>query len=137
MVRRLWDRIIEIYYLATPLFFLTDVILDAPVRAAAFHVPVWRYLYYVVLMGLGVLCRYKPAVAPVVGMGESAINLLLLILSIMLPIWSMADQVLAHEPVSGAPTWAQLSNFVLAGGMAIVAFKRNERAFYRGIGGQP
>lgn len=134
MARRPWDRIIEAYYLATPLFFVADVILDAPVRVSAFQVSAWRYLYYLVLVGLGVLCRYRPALAPIVGMGESAVNLLLLILSILLPIWGMADQVSAHQPVSGAPTWTRLVNFVLAGGMAIIAFKRNEGAFYRGMG---
>ena len=44
------------------------------------------------------------------------------------------DRVLADEPVMGAPTAAQLLNFVLAGGMAIIAFKQNEGAFYRGVG---
>jgi hypothetical protein len=134
MAWRYGDRIIEAYYLATPLFFLADLIFDAPVRAAAFHAPAWRYAYYIVLVGLGLLCRFRPRLAPVVGMGESAANLLLLILSILLPIWGMADQVLAHEPVTGAPTGPQLVNFVLVGGMAIIAFKRNEGAFYRGIG---
>jgi hypothetical protein len=104
------------------------------VRAAAFQAPAWRYAYYVLLLGLGLLCRFRPRLAPLVGMGESAANLLLLILSIMLPIWGVADRVLADEPVMGAPTAAQLLNFVLAGGMAIIAFKQNEGAFYRGVG---
>lgn len=134
MARRFGGRIVEAYYLATPLFFLGDLIFDAPVRAAAFQTAAWRYAYYVLLLGLGLLCRFRPRLAPLVGMGESAANLLLLILSIMLPIWGMADLVLADEPVTGAPTVAQLVNFVLAGGMAIISFKQNEGAFYREIG---
>jgi hypothetical protein len=123
-----WKRVIEGYYLATPLFFAIDLVWREPVRAAALSAPGGRYAYYVVLVLLGLLCRVRPAWAPAIGMGESAFNLLLLILSVMLPIWNLTDQVLTDQPITGGLTQAHVWNFALAGTMAVLSFKRSEWA---------
>ncbi len=76
-------RLIEAYYLATPLFFLVDVFLSFPIRVSALADPGLRYLYYAFALGCGVASRVRPKVGPYVGLAESALNILLLILSVM------------------------------------------------------
>lgn len=128
LLERLWDQLIPLYFLATPVFAAVDLLGGDPVRAAGLPRPGWRVGYYVVLMVLGLLCRARPSLAPAVGMAESSVNLLLLILSVMMPIWDLPSQVLADEPVGGVLTSAQLWNVAIAGSMAILSFHRHRRA---------
>jgi hypothetical protein len=117
------------YYLATPLFALLDLGFGFPVRVAGLADPRHRAVYYVVLMGLGVLVRERRRLAPWVGMAESVVNLVLLFLAILLPIWSFPDQVLAGggaaPEVMDPPA---LLNALVAGTVLAVAFYRNQWA---------
>ncbi len=74
-------RLIQAYYLATPLFFLVDVFLSFPIRVSALADPGLRYLYYAFALGCGVATRVRPKVGPYVGLAESSLNILLLVLS--------------------------------------------------------
>ncbi len=94
-------RLIEAYYLATPLFFLVDVFLSFPIRVSALADPGLRYLYYAFALGCGVASRVRPKVGPYVGLAESSLNILLLILSVMLPIAQLPDRVFAGESTPG------------------------------------
>ncbi len=99
-------RLIEAYYLATPLFFLVDVFLSFPIRVSALADPGLRYLYYAFALGCGVASRVRPKVGPYVGLAESSLNILLLILSVMLPIAQLPDRVFAGEIHSPSPSRA-------------------------------
>ncbi len=125
------DRWVTAYYLATPLFLVLDRGLGAPVRVSAIATPNQRLVYYVVLMALGLACHLRPRLTPWVGMGESAANIFLLILAVMLPIWSMPDAVLAGEPVEGPFSRVSLINFILSGSALVVSFHRNQSAALR------
>lgn len=87
----------EAYYLATPLFFLADVVMGLSVRVSALGNPGLRYLYYAFALGCGILARTRPRMAPFVGIAESSLNVLLLVLSIMLPVFQLPEQFLAGE----------------------------------------
>ena len=116
-------RLIEAYYLATPLFFLVDVFLSFPIRVSALADPGLRYLYYAFALGCGVASRVRPKVGPYVGLAESSLNILLLILSVMLPIAQLPDRVFAGEPLLPAPiSGLTLANFVLSGGILVASF---------------
>lgn len=52
------------YYLATPLFLIPDVGLGAPVRIAERGGSEWRFAYYAVVLGCGLLCRWRPRWTP-------------------------------------------------------------------------
>lgn len=122
-------RLLAGYYLATPIFAVVDAAAGAPVRVSGF-LPGWgRAAYYAALLVLGLLCRARPAAAPWVGMAESSVNLLLLLLGILLPVWSMTDAVLAGGPMEGAGlTPLAAGNALLAGGALVVSFHRHQRA---------
>lgn len=123
-IRRAW--VLEIYYLATPLFILADVVLHAPIRVSFLASPVHRWAYYAFCVGCGIACHRWPLAARSIAFSESSINLLLLVLSVMLPIWSVADQVLAGGPITSPMTPAKLINVVVSGLVLVIAFHRNQ-----------
>lgn len=120
-------RLFELVYLATPAFALLDWAAGVPARAAGIPDPGWRTAYYGMLMGCWLLCRYVPGSAPFVGLAESSVNLLLLLLSVLLPIWTLGDRVLAGgapEPFPAPGVWW---NLAISGPLLILAIKSNER----------
>lgn len=113
------------YYLATPVFLVLDLALGWPVRAAGIEDVAWRTGYYGVLLALGFVCRRWPSSTPFVGMGESTVNLLLLMLAVLLPIWSAGDVILAGgEPDTGL-ILARTVNLLLAGSVLVWSFQRS------------
>ena len=97
--RRDLSRWITGYYLATPLFAVMDLGLGLPVRVAGILPEPGRLAYYAAAFALGLACRARPSATPWVGMLESAANLTLLLLSILIPIWSLPDAVLSGAPL--------------------------------------
>ena len=77
------------YLLATPLFALLDFGLGVPLRVAGLDDPTHRGMYYAAVFGLGLVARTYPTTGPWIGIFESAGNILLLILAVMLPIWDL------------------------------------------------
>lgn len=130
-MRRRWSlaRVLTWYYLATPLFVLVDVYVSAPIRVAALGDSPWRWAYYAGALGCGVVCRLRPGWAPAVGMVESATNLFLLVLGILLPIWSLPDDLLAGRPLTGPFDEVGILNFLLSGAVFIGAFHRSQASF--------
>ena len=121
-------RVFELFYLATPAFAAMDLALGVPARAAGIPSAGWRLAYYAMLMGCWWVCRFWPRGAPVVGLCESSVNLLLLLLSILLPVWSVGDQFVATgstELVFGVGVWW---NVAISGPMLILSIKSNEKA---------
>lgn len=119
------------YYLLTPLFVLLDVAVHLPVRVAGLEEPTHRAAYYAVIFGLGLLCRWQPAVAPWVGMLESAGNLFLLVLSVLLPIWTLPEAVWSGGELTVGLDGPGMVNVVLSGGVLILAFHRHRHAVRR------
>lgn len=124
---------IGLYYLLTPVFVVLDlagVVVRVPLER-----PAARAVYYLVLIGLGLLCRAKPKVAPWVGMGESAVNLALLMAAVLLPVWGIGEVLAAGgEPISSGELMARTVNLALAGGVLVWSFHRSQRA---ALGGPP
>ena len=125
-------RLIQGYYLGTPLFFLADVFWGWRVRLAD-GVGDWtfRCIYYGFCFLCAFLCMKWPRLAPLVGVGESSVNVLLLVLGVLLPVIQAPGRVLRGEPVVGLFTLAAFVNFCLTGGMLAVSFHRNLMALER------
>lgn len=125
-------RVLSLYYIAgTLLFAAVDWVLSAPIRAAFLGRPSQRWIYYALLIGLGVLCRARPTWAPMVGMLESAANLTLVLLSIMLPIYALTGTVEAGGPAGLPFTSWTFANVLLTGSVLIFTFHRSQRALLR------
>jgi hypothetical protein len=126
--RRDLSRWIAGYYLATPLFAVADLGFGLPVRVAGILPAPGRLAYYVAAFALGLACRARPLATPWVGMLESAANLTLLLLSILIPVWSLPDAVLSGAPLQAGLTPASAANALLSGGALVASFHRNEAA---------
>ncbi len=122
------NRLLTSYYLATPAFWLLDLLAHVPIRAAGLEQPGWRIAYYLFAFGCGLLCRWRPRVSPVVGMAESSVNILLLALSVLLPIFSLPGQLETGEPLYTGLTPLRLANFVLAACVLLFSFYSNQAA---------
>lgn len=118
--------ILTLYYLATPLFAAADIFLGEPVRVAALDAQGWRHAYYGVAFVLGLLCWARPRVAPLVGITESSVNLLLLLLSVLLPIWNLPAEVAAGGDAEFGFGAARVWNVAIVGAALILSFKRSE-----------
>lgn len=122
------------YLLGTLAFAAIDWFLAAPIRAAFIGQPTQRLAYYAALIGLGFLCSSRPTWAPIVGIVESSVNLLLVLLSIMLPIYGLTDAVEGGGAV-GLPftTWTFV-NVAISGAVLIYSFQRSQRALFKQMG---
>lgn len=116
------------YYLATPLFAVADLGFGVPVRVATVLPEGGRLAYYGAAFALGFLCRARPGATPWVGMLESAANLTVLLLSILLPIWSLPDALATGAPLQAGLTPAAGANALLSGLALVASFHRNEAA---------
>ncbi|HEY6929951.1 MAG TPA: hypothetical protein VJA66_09780 [Thermoanaerobaculia bacterium] len=104
-----------VYLLATPLFALCDWILHWNVRVVGLdgH-PALKNAYYAVCFAAGALTSMRPSLSRAVGLAESSINILLLILGVMLPYWSAVGQFTGDQPI--APfTLNRIINFLISG----------------------
>lgn len=118
----------QAYYLLTPVFWVSDVLFHAPIRVAGIGPESWRWAYYAGLVAIGVACRLWPRSAPFLALVEGSGNLLLLILSVLLPIWDATLEPMAAAP--GIDGWA-VANFVLVAPFTVLAIKRAEWAIAR------
>jgi hypothetical protein len=111
-----------VYYLATPVFALCDWIFHWNVRVAALDGrPALKNTYYAVCTAAGVLTYWKPSLSRVVGLAESSVNILLLILSFMLPYYALIGNFTGDQTY--APfTPTRVLNFLISGFMWVKVF---------------
>lgn len=134
MERRRPLRWIAAYYLATPLFAVADMVFGANVRAVglADH-PEWRAVWYAGCLGCGVVALVRPSWASVAGLAESALNLLLLALSVFLPLLAFADRASQGAMVHGVPFGLDFAtNLVLSSLVWVTLFHAQMRPAWHG-----
>ena len=120
------SRNVALYFLAgTAAFLAVDLLLGAPIRVAALPDLSLRLAYYAGLGGLGVLSVRLPSLAPWLVAGESVVNLFLLLLSVLLPIWSLPEVVLAGGDPEPPLSAVELLNVLLVGGVLVRTFHEN------------
>ena len=129
-------RFLQGYYLGTPVFIILDLAFNAPIRVS-FIDSLWlRGLYYLVCVVCGLVCYMRPASAPWIGIGESSINLLLLILSVMIPIYNVAEAAAVGGEIVVPYTTSTMINVLICGSVLIFTFHRSEAAILGGKGGR-
>jgi hypothetical protein len=111
------ERVVTAYYWLTPLFWAADALFGWNVRAAALEGhPGWKALYYLLCLGCGALVWARPTLTRLVGVAESSVNLLLLVLGMLLPYFQLIDRIPAGEfPGPGEFTIAKSLGFLVAG----------------------
>ncbi len=127
-------RLISLYYLATPAFAVLDLFVGVSIRAAGLESAGWRLAYYGFAFACWIAIRYRPGWTPVVGVGESSVNLFLLILSVLGPIF--AAPIIVAEGGDPAITFGvgRMFNILLAGTVLIASFHGHQGELARRLG---
>jgi len=120
--------IVRWYFALTPIFAVIDLAFGISVRAAWIPSIGWRVAYYAFAMGCFLLMRRRPAWTPWLGLGEGSVNMLLLLLSILGPLFALPAAVEAGEPIAYGFGPGRLVNVLLAGCVIIVSIHRHEAA---------
>jgi hypothetical protein len=121
-IRGVRPNLTAVYYLATPAFALCDWIFDWNVRVAALdgH-PALKNSYYAICTAAGVLTYWRPSLSRVVGLAESSVNILLLVLGVMLPYYSLIGSFNGEQAFMPF-TPARVLNFLISGFMWVRVF---------------
>ena len=114
------------YYVLTPLWGLAEILLKIPMRVGFFiSAPGGRGLYYFGCMACGVAMFRWPRMAPYLGMGESALNIAILVVGLMRPILSLSLDAIEPETWDPPVQMASLLNFFLAGSVSLISYYMN------------
>jgi hypothetical protein len=127
-------RLVALYYWLTPAFWALDVFLGANLRAAAFEGhPAWKAIYYLFCFGCGVAIWLRPAWTSLVGLTESTINILALILGFFVPYFRLVEELASGETAvdAGAFTVERALSLLLSGLACAVAFHVHRSALPR------
>ena len=120
----------RIYYAATLLFLLLDLVLSLNIRLAFLEPwPYWRGVYYVACIGCFLLIAWRPAWSMLVMTAESLVTLIALILS--MGVRAMSAAAILDDGGRFFST-EELVNFVLAGAAAWYGWSHGSRALWRG-----
>ena len=119
------NELIRFYYFITPLFFAVDLLFGINLRVS---VPIgeneaFYYFYITACFILGSFVFKSPVSSAWFGLAESSVNILLLMLSVMLPIFKLAGDLDA----AGSFTFGtqELFHFLIAGSILILSFHLN------------
>lgn len=128
-------RWIQTYYLGSPLFLLLGLFWGYELRTTFLTDPAHRLVYYAFISGLGLLAYFRPKTGPFVALGESSLNLLLLCLGILVPIYGLTDQALEGGAMTLPYSAGEvLLNGLLSGTFFIVGFRRAQAEIFRRYG---
>lgn len=119
-------NLLAIYYWLTPAFWALDVFFGANVRTAAFEgYPAWKAVYYLFCLGCGVALWLRPAWTRLVGLTESTVNILTLILGFFVPYFQLIDRLAAGESaIDASPfTIEKALSLLLSGTICAIAFR--------------
>lgn len=115
------------YYLATPVFVLTDVVWGINIRIMALdHLSLLKYVYYALCLGCGVLAAARPSLAPVVAQGESSVNLGLVVITIPVAYIRVLDSIVGGKDAINPFTPLFFVNFALSAVVAYTAHVRHQ-----------
>jgi hypothetical protein len=116
--------LIGAYYRATPLFFLADIGLGLGFRAVALPEGWSRLAYYGLCFACALAIELWPRRAAFVALGESALNMLLLILRVWLPLMGAYDSALSGQPIEAGLAPAAAVGFMVSGIIGWLSFQR-------------
>ncbi len=117
------QSVMRVYYLATVLFLLLDIVFNVNVRIAFLesHATL-RALYYAVIFACMVLILWRPGWTVIISAVESLVTLVALILNMGMRTMLVTDAML--EGGVGFVTMPEIFNFMISGSIAYLAFMR-------------
>lgn len=116
-------RLVLVYYLLTPLFWLVDSMLGWHLRLVFLEDPAWKALYYSALLACGVVAYLWPGWLAIMALVESTISIGIHLLSFMSPVFTLPETVLQGKPLPTSLDVEHISSFVLAGLVLSLSFQ--------------
>jgi len=121
------------YYGATLIFLLLDVVLGLSIRISFLDANnTFRMLYYGFCMACFVAMVWKPTLTVAIGAVESLVTLVSLIVVMGLRVMVPTDAML--ESGTGLVTMPEILNFIIAGGIAYVAWMNGVKGLMGSFG---
>ncbi len=119
------NELIRLYYFVTPLFFAVDLLFGVNFRITipGSEGDTFYYLYIAACFILGSFVFKSPLSSSLFGLAESSVNILLLLLSVMLPIFKLAENLDAINSFSFG--LQEIIHFLIAGSILILSFHLN------------
>lgn len=119
----------QYYYASTVAFALLDWLAGANVRAAGLaDYPGMRIAYYALCVICALVVRLAPPWSAPVTLAESTVNIVMLILSVLMPLYTFDEET---APALSAAYPQIVANFLIAGTAATVAFYQSLYALPR------
>ncbi len=119
-------KLIRAYYLLTPLFLVLDALFGISIRASGLTLAEYRYLYYGFCLLCAAGCYWQVRYTPLIAMAESSVNLLILLLGVMLPIFRLVELPLETDAVASF-NGERLLNFLITGAVLVTVFQSAQR----------
>ena len=116
-------RLVLAYLLATPLFWLADVLFGFEIRIAFLEDTTWKTVYYSVLTGSAITCYLRPAWTAIVAFVESTANIFIHILSFIVPVFYLPGQVLNTEASNFHLGTGNVLGFAMVGIVMTLSFQ--------------
>ena len=118
------------YYGATLLFLVLDVIFGYSIRIAFLDAHAsFKMAYYGFCMICFLLMLWKPYLTVLIGALESLVTLVALIVVMGMRVMVPTDQMI--ESGAGVVTAPEILNFIIAGGIAYIAWSQGLQALHR------
>jgi hypothetical protein len=116
------------YYLLTPLFALLAYAADINIRLQTpWESGLFDAFYYLVCFAAPFFVFRTPVMGALFSQLECSANILLLLLSVMLPVLTAGEKLASGEPLAFEFGPAQLVHFILVGGVLAWVFHQNAR----------
>ena len=127
--------LLRIYYAATLAFVLLDYLLNVNIRLAFLEAwPAARALYYLLCFACLALIIWRPQWSLWIGTIESLLALSLLIVTMGVRVMTISEQMLRTG--TGLVSMSEITNFIVVGGAAWVAYMRGVQQVKKEIGMQ-
>jgi hypothetical protein len=120
------NRIMEIikwYYWATVIFVVLDLAFSINIRTAAFGGnAIYKFYYYAFCFICLAVIMLKPKLAFIVGLLESTISIVLLILGFLVPLYLVPGQIESGVDLASVVTTNKIINFLISATIESFAF---------------
>jgi hypothetical protein len=116
------NRLLKLYYLMTPAFFLFDYLFQVNIRLGGIDNQSLKFSWYTVCLMFGVLFHFRPSWSVLLSLLESLSNLLFLMVLFAIPV--MTPDIEAIERGVITITKSSVINFMISGSICILVFER-------------
>jgi hypothetical protein len=123
--------ILQAYYIATPVFLITELLSGISLRVPIFLSTPLRCFYYACCFAFGAVCYLRPRATPAVAFIESSVNIVVIFVGFGAAMIKAAYNVAETTTVPEFLGIKGVINFVFVGAVWIISFYQSQAVFLR------